>query len=149
MNKIFSVGFTKKKAKYFFDLLISNNVKKVIDVRLNNSSQLAGFTKCDDLKYFLKQIADIDYVCEPIFAPTKEILDAYKKGNINWEEYEKEYIELMCKRKVYEFIQSKGKEYWQESCMLCSEETAEKCHRRLAINAIKEVYPDFSVIHIV
>lgn len=148
MDKIFSIGFTKKKAEIFFELLMSNDVKKLIDVRLNNSSQLAGFTKGDDLNYFLKKIAGIHYVHELIFAPTKEILDSYKKGNIDWVEYEKEYIDLMKKRNVYEYIKSKGREYWVESCLLCSEETAEKCHRRLAINTIKEIYPDLDVIHI-
>ena len=149
MCKIFSIGFTKKKAKKFFELLMFNKVKKLIDVRLNNSSQLAGFTKGDDLSYFLEKIAGIDYVHELVFAPTKEILDLYKKGKIDWAEYEKRYIDLMRERNVYEYIKSKEKKYWAESCLLCSEEMAEKCHRRLAINVIKEVYTDFDVVHIV
>jgi len=149
MENIFSIGFTKKSANSFFELLIKNNVNKVVDVRLNNTSQLAGFSKGDDLKYFLKKIADIDYVYEFIFAPTKEILDSYKKGLIDWNDYEKRYVKLMEDRKVKDYIIIKGENYWKSSCLLCSEEKADNCHRRLAINEILKVFPNLVPVHII
>ena len=92
---LFTIGFTKKSAEDFFTLLKKNKVKKLIDVRLNNISQLAGFTKKDDLRYFLKQICDIDYYHISEFAPTEDILKRYKNKYIKWEQYEKEFMVLM------------------------------------------------------
>lgn len=149
MIKIYSIGFTKKSAKTFFESLINNQVKKLIDVRLNNKSQLAGFAKGNDLKYFLEKIASIEYGYEVEFAPTKEILDAYKKGDIDWKEYEEKYIQLMKERKISEYIEEKGIEFWDSSCLLCSEETPDNCHRRLAINEIIKVFPEIEVYHII
>ena len=149
MLKIYSIGFTKKNAKTFFESLINNQVKKIIDVRLNNTSQLAGFAKGNDLKYFLGKIAGMGYEYEVIFAPTKEILDAYKKGDINWEQYEEKYIQLMEERKISEYIKKKGIDFWDGSCFLCSEETPDNCHRRLAINEVIKIFPTAEVHHIV
>ena len=148
MKKIYTIGFTKKSAEKFFGLLVDNSVQKIIDVRLNNSSQLAGFTKGDDLKFFLKAIGDIGYVHADIFAPTKEILDDYKKGKIDWNTYELRYDELMQKRKVGEYIANKGTQYWENACLLCSEELPEQCHRRLAVSKILAVFPELDVKHL-
>ena len=106
MNKIklFTIGFTKKTAETFFGKLIESGVVKLIDIRLNNVSQLAGFTKKDDLIYFLKRICECNYVHEPLLAPTKEILDAYKKREINWQEYEKRFNDLLISRKAHTSI---------------------------------------------
>lgn len=149
MMKVYSIGFTKKNAQTFFEALIDNQVKKIIDIRLNNKSQLAGFTKGNDLKYFLEKIAGIGYEYEVIFAPTKEILDDYKKGDIDWEQYEEKYIQLMKERNISEYIDKKGIEFWKSSCLLCSEETPANCHRKLAINEITKVFPIADIHHIV
>ena len=96
--KIFTIGFTKKNAETFFSKLRKAGVRKVIDIRLNNVSQLAGFAKRDDLKYFLNELCGCEYVHFPQLAPTKEILDGYKKKRINWVEYENQFIKLLKKR---------------------------------------------------
>lgn len=142
MNYIYTIGFTKKTAKHFFELLIANKIKRVIDIRLNNSSQLAGFAKGNDLDFFLKKIADIEYIHIPYLAPTKEILDAYKKNIIKWSDYELRYAELMKKRNITDYILQKGKLFWAGSCLLCSEDTPEKCHRRLVAEMISKQFGD-------
>lgn len=100
MNKInlFTIGFTKKNAETFFGKLGKAGVEKIIDIRLNNVSQLAGFAKKDDLIYFLKKICDCNYMHEPLLAPTKEILDGYKKKEIGWPEYQKRFNDLLKTR---------------------------------------------------
>ena len=140
MKHIYTIGFTKKNAERFFELLSKNNVKKIIDVRLNNSSQLAGFAKGEDLKYFLKKICNIDYIHEIDFAPTKELLNSYKKNNLSWEEYECVYRNIIEKRHLENYIKEKGEAFWVDSCLLCSEDTPEKCHRRLVAEIIKRVF---------
>ena len=97
---LFTIGFTKKSAREFFELLSKANIKQIIDTRLNNKSQLAGFAKRSDLEYFLKKIGNIDYIHILDFAPTKEILDEYKKKKSSWEDYEKKFIQLMNERQI-------------------------------------------------
>ena len=126
--RIFTIGFAQKSAREFLTLLMDAGVKTVVDVRLNNVSQLAGFSKKDDLEYFLQSIDKIGYLHKPEWAPTKEILDAYKKKEIDWVEYEKKFRALLVDRKAENL--SKPKEM-DGCCLLCSEPTAEKCHRRL------------------
>ena len=98
---IFTIGFTKKSAETFFTLLKKTGVRRLIDVRLNNVSQLAGFTKKDDLRYFTKVICNVDYLHLAELAPTAEILDPYKKAkNGDWALYERQFIELMRSRHI-------------------------------------------------
>lgn len=125
---LFTIGFTKKDAKTFFDLLIKNNVKTVIDIRLNNHSQLAGFTKGSDLAYFLKAIAGIDYFYFVQAAPEESLLKKWQKGEITWIEYETTYKEMLDKRNIFDKI---NKVLLENGCLLCSEPTPENCHRRL------------------
>lgn len=127
-NRLFTIGFTKKKARDFFGLITKNNIKLLIDVRLNNVSQLAGFAKKDDLSYFLHEICDCDYEHRPDWAPTKEILDGYKKGEIDWLTYESAFIELLRKRRVERGVDV---DRLCGAVLLCSESRPEKCHRRL------------------
>jgi uncharacterized protein (DUF488 family) len=147
MNKIklFTIGFTKKNAETFFGKLKKSGVVKLIDIRLNNVSQLAGFTKKDDLIYFLKLICDCDYVHEPFLAPTKEILDAYKKKEISWIEYEKRFNVLLISRKAHALISSSE---LHMACLLCSEPTPEKCHRRLVAEFFKNSFENIEIIHL-
>ncbi|WP_411822460.1 DUF488 family protein [Leptospira sp. 'Mane'] len=143
---LFTIGFTKKKAKDFFETLVLSKVEKVFDVRLNNVSQLAGFSKKDDLKYFLKKIGNIDYEHLTIFAPTQEILDKYKKNKGEWSIYEKEYIDLLQERSNQ--IRSNSYDF-DNSCFLCSEEKPHFCHRRLAAEFLKKEYSlDINIIHL-
>ena len=142
---IFTIGFTKKNAKEFFNTLKQNHVKRLIDIRLNNVSQMAGFTKKEDLKYFLKEICDIEYSHEPDFAPTKELLDGYRKKEILWPDYEKKYLELLSARKVSEKL---NLEELNMSCLLCSEPKPDHCHRRLLAEYIKDAKKDVIIKHL-
>lgn len=133
--KIFTIGFTKKNARQFFELLKVNEIDIVLDIRLNNKSQLAGFTKGEDLQYFLSEICHCDYRHCLEFAPTKEILDSYKKSLITWAEYEEQYTTLMNKREKHlTFLDDYAK--YENVCLLCSEPTPEHCHRRLIAEMI-------------
>ena len=128
--QIYTMGFTKKSAEEFFGLLKDNEIEMLIDVRLNNQSQLAGFTKGRDLAFFLRKICKCSYSHEIQFAPTKMILDNYKKQIISWSEYEEEYNQLINRRKVSDIFKDKYRNY-ERVLLLCSEATSENCHRRL------------------
>lgn len=132
---LFTIGFTKKNAQTFFSKLRNAGVTRLIDIRLNNVSQLAGFAKRDDLIFFLKELCDCDYKHMPNFAPTKEILDAYKKKEIDWEEYVKRFSKLIVEREIEDKIEA---EELNNACLLCSEPTPEQCHRRLVAEYLKE-----------
>jgi uncharacterized protein (DUF488 family) len=144
--KIFTIGFTKKSAKTFFTSLTNAGVRSLVDVRLNNVSQLAGFTKRDDLRYFTRAICDIDYIHMPALAPTAEILDPYKKRkNGDWALYERQFLDLMRARKIEEKI-SPG--MLDGGCLLCSEEKPHHCHRRLVAEYLKKEWGDVEIEHI-
>ena len=143
--KIFTIGFTKKSAKEFFEILKTNNIEQIIDIRLNNTSQLAGFTKKDNLEYFLKELCSIDY-CHFIFlAPTKEIRDRYIKSK-DWDVYVKKYIELLDNRKVLDKLDKSF--FKRKSCFLCSEASADHCHRRLLVEYLKEHWDYVEIVHL-
>ena len=127
---IYTMGFTQKSADRFFYLIEKNRIQMLIDIRLNNKSQLAGFTKGSDLSYFLAKICQCKYSHEILFAPTKEILDDYKKGVISWGEYDQQYRQLIEKRAVDVFFENRYLDY-DRVLLLCSEPTPENCHRRL------------------
>lgn len=133
--RIHTIGFTKKTAQVFFELLKASNVKRVVDVRLNNSSQLAGFAKKEDLKYFLEKICGIQYAHEPLLAPTQEMLDEYKKNGGNWVTYEQRFTDLMQKRKIENNV---PKELIDDGCLLCSEDKPHNCHRRIVAEYFKK-----------
>jgi uncharacterized protein (DUF488 family) len=143
--KIFTIGFTKKSAETFFTRLKEAGVKRLIDVRLNNVSQLAGFTKKDDLCYFTKAICGADYIHMPALAPTKDILDAYKKHGGDWNVYEQKFIALMKSRHIED---TTPREVLEGSCLLCSEEKPHLCHRRLVAEYLQEKWGDVLIQHI-
>ena len=143
--KIFTIGFTKKSAETFFTRLKSAGVKRLVDVRLNNVSQLAGFTKKDDLRYFTKAICSIDYVHLPDLAPTQDILDAYKKDRGDWSLYERQFLDLMRSRCIEERV---SRELLDGGCLLCSEEKPHHCHRRLVAEYLEEKWGDIEIEHI-
>ena len=143
--KIFTIGFTKKKAQRFFNLLKRSGAKRVVDVRLNNVSQLAGFAKKDDLRFFLEQICGMDYLHLPALAPTKEMLDDFKKRGGDWKVYEAQFLDLMKQRRIEETI---PREAIADGCLLCSEDKPHHCHRRLVAEYLKQHWGDIEVAHL-
>jgi uncharacterized protein (DUF488 family) len=132
---LFTIGFTQKNAEQFFETLLARGVKRIIDTRLNNVSQLAGFAKQKDLKYFLSKFGGIEYVHLLDLAPTKDILDDYKKKQISWGEYESKFNSLIIKRKIEEKVLP---EILDGGCLLCSEATPHQCHRRLVAEYLQQ-----------
>lgn len=144
--KIFTIGFTKKSAEDFFTKLRASRAKRLVDVRLNNVSQLAGFAKKSDLKFFLREIASMDYVHVPLLAPTQDLLDHYKKKGGQWSDYERDFLELMKSRQIEVNV---PKDVIAEGCLLCSEERPEYCHRRLVAEYLKECWGDLEIVHLI
>jgi len=144
--EVYTIGFTKRTAAEFFGALKRAGVKRLLDVRLNNSSQLAGFTKKDDLPFFLKKICGADYVHEPLLAPTQELLDNYKKKKGSWEEYERCFLRLMEERKIEDKIDRRL--FDLVTVLLCSERTAEQCHRRLVLEYLGKKWGGIKVVHL-
>ncbi len=142
---MFTIGFTRKNAQLFFSKLRNAGVTKIIDIRLNNISQLAGFAKRDDLIFFLKELCDCKYEHKPNWAPTKDILDAYKKKEIDWNEYEMRFRKLIIERKIEEKIKF---DELNNICLLCSEHTPNQCHRRLIAEYLKDKFVNVEIIHL-
>jgi uncharacterized protein (DUF488 family) len=143
--KLFTIGFTKKTAQQFFGLLRGSGARRVVDVRLNNVSQLAGFAKKDDLAFFLKELAGIEYVHVPELAPTQEMLDAYKKEKGDWRLYEQRFLSLMRERKIEEKL---PRSIFEGACLLCSEDKPHQCHRRLVAEYLQQHWGDVDVKHL-
>lgn len=133
--RVSTIGFTKTNAKSFFDRIKMSGAKKVLDVRLRNTSQLAGFAKADDLRFFLREICGADYVHEPLLAPTDQMLKAFKRDKGDWSTYTNRFLNLMSERKIeMRFTPA----VFQDSCLLCSEATPHHCHRRLVCEYLNE-----------
>lgn len=144
---IYTIGFTQKTAEKFFGMLMQANVSTLLDVRLNTTSQLSGFAKQQDLIYFLKKICGVEYVHLLDWAPTKEILNAYKKKEISWESYEDKFLNLMAKRNIERDVKP---EIIENGCLLCSEHKPHHCHRRLVVEYLnKSTNLHLSVKHLV
>jgi uncharacterized protein (DUF488 family) len=144
--EIYTIGFTKRSAASFFGALKAAGVKRLIDVRLNNSSQLAGFTKRDDLAYFLREVCAADYCHESLLAPTQEMLDAYKKNKGSWEEYERRFLALMAARRIEEGISRDL--FAVPTVLLCSEATPEHCHRQLVAEYLRDHWGALEIVHL-
>lgn len=143
--RVYTIGFTKKSASEFFELLQESGAKRVVDVRLNNVSQLAGFAKKNDLEYFLREICKMDYVHLPDLAPTKEMLDAYRSDHRDWQTYESQFIELMDDRRI---AKKSIKRIIANACLLCSEDTPEHCHRRLVAEYLHRHWGNVEIVHL-
>jgi len=143
--RLFTIGFTGKTAEQFFESLRKAGVRRLVDIRLNNVSQLAGFTKRRDLEYFLRVIANIDYVHEQAFAPTKEILDDFKKNNGDWGEYERRFRRLLQERQPVQHLKPRD---FDHACLLCSESTPDHCHRRLVAEYLKREWSNVEIAHL-
>ncbi len=144
--EIYSIGFTKKSASQFFGALKAHGIERLLDVRLNNTSQLAGFAKQSDLPYFLREICGASYEHEPLLAPTKEILDAFKKRKGSWDVYTEAYLSLLRSRRVEAALSKEG--FLRKTVLLCSEATPEHCHRKLALEYLQQHWGDVIIHHL-
>ncbi len=143
--RLYTIGFTKKSAESFFETLRKSGAKRVIDVRLNNVSQLAGFTKKQDLAYFLSVICQMGYKHVPLLAPTQGMLDEYKKHRGSWPNYEEKFLQLMRDRRIEDEV---SRELLDDACLLCSEDKPTHCHRRLVAEYLKGHWNDVEVRHL-
>lgn len=145
--KLYTIGFAGKSAEEFFELLNANGVKLLVDARLNNKSQLAGFTKVKDLPYLLEKLVGADYRHETLLAPTKTLLDGYKKGDVSWSEYVEIYNRTLAERNIQVSVDAAA---YDSACLLCSEPVADQCHRRLAAEYLQAQFPSLviEIIHL-
>lgn len=145
-GRLFTIGFTKTSAEHFFSRLSCSGVRKLVDVRLKNTSGLAGFSKKNDLEFFLRELCSIDYEHVPTLAPSQEILEGFKNKNITWEEYEKSFKALLEERRV---VNAFNPADFEGACLLCSEPTATNCHRRLVAELLRDSWPEIkTIIHL-
>jgi uncharacterized protein (DUF488 family) len=144
--EVLTIGFTRKTAREFFGTLKDAGVRRLVDVRLNNTSQLAAFAKRDDLEYFLRELCGADYVHEPLLAPTQELLDDYRKQGGGWEEYTRRFLELMAEREIEKTVSPELLE--PRAVLLCSEAEADRCHRRLVAEYLRERWGGLEITHL-
>lgn len=143
--KLFTIGYAGKDAQDFFTILKQAGIKKVVDVRLYNTSQLAGFTKKRDVEYFLQTIVGAKYAHLPVMAPTKQLLNDYKKGSISWQQYETEFNLIITERQIEKQIMAEDMDMIG---FLCSEASADKCHRRLVAEYLAKHGQNISIVHL-
>lgn len=144
--EIYTIGFTQTTAEHFFDRLKKAGVERLLDVRLNNSSQLAGFAKAQDLPYFLRELVGAIYEHDPRLAPTQTLLDSYKKNKGKWSEYERGFLELMGQRQIEHTLSRT--QFDIPTALLCSEASAEHCHRRLICEYLAEHWSGVQSAHL-
>jgi uncharacterized protein (DUF488 family) len=142
--QLFTIGFTKTSAENFFTRLKRAGVRRLLDVRLNNVSQLAGFAKKDDLAYFADALCGAEYKPMPKLAPTREMLDAYRKKNITWAEYEDMFRKLIKDRE----IERLNPDVFDGGCLLCSEDKPHHCHRRIVAEYLQSKWTDVDIVHL-
>lgn len=148
--KLYTIGFTKKSTREFFaELLAPSGAKRVIDIRLRPSSQLAGFAKVsrsgDDFEFLLDRLCGMDYVHIPLLAPSNELFTSYRAGDITWAEYSERYLELLAEREV---MRDLDRALFADAVLLCSEDTPERCHRRLAAEYLQRHWGDIEIVHL-
>jgi len=143
--RLFTIGFTRKSAREFFGLLQESGASCLMDIRLNNVSQLSGFAKKADLEFFCSRLCSMEYHHEPLLAPTADMLNAYRKKRIGWSEYEQAFLELLHDRHVEEVIEP---ELLDNAVLLCSEESPRHCHRRLVSQYLAAHWAEVEVIHL-
>lgn len=144
--EIYTIGFTQTTAEHFFGRLKAAGVKRLLDVRLNNSSQLAGFAKAQDLPYFLRELVGAEYEHEARLAPTRELLDAYRKADGDWADYERAFLGLMAAREIERTLSPA--QFDTPTALLCSEATADRCHRRLICEHLAAHWPGVKATHL-
>ncbi len=144
--EITTIGFTKHSAESFFSRLKNSGIEQLIDVRINNVSQLAGFAKRDDLRFFLDRICGASYLHQPLLAPTNELLKSYRDKEMSWIEYEKRFLDLMQVRKIENEISRDL--FAKKTTLLCSEHTPEQCHRRLVVEYLNDHWGNITITHL-
>jgi len=138
--KIYTIGFTKKSAREFFGLLAPLHIDVLVDIRLNNKSQLAGWTKYPDIVYFLEK-HNIGYIHDVNFSPSIEILTKFKKEKGSWDAYTTQFEELMQKREIMNYIKNQYKSFEEKSiCFLLGEESFVNCHRSLIAEKFRKIF---------
>jgi uncharacterized protein (DUF488 family) len=144
--EIATIGFTRRTAQDFFDTLRRAGIQRLVDVRRRNTSQLAGFAKRDDLAFFVEELVGADYQEAPLLAPTDELLDAYRGGRLTWPQYEAAYRRLLDQREVHRLLDRALFE--TPAVLLCSEHSAARCHRRLAVEHLAAHWGDVTPVHL-
>jgi uncharacterized protein (DUF488 family) len=143
---LYTIGFTKRRASDFFGAIRRAGIRRLVDVRLHNASQLAGFTKREDLPFFLREICGAEYRHEPLLAPTQELLDRYRKQKAGWDDYERRFLALMAERRI-EAVLDRAL-FAVPTVLLCSETTAAHCHRRLVCEYLAQQWGDVRAVHL-
>ncbi len=144
--RLYTIGFTQKSLRQFIGLLRGAQVDGIVDVRLNNTSQLAGYAKRDDLAFVL-ELCGIGYIEEKQLAPTQPLLDAYHHG-LDWAAYEKQFQSLLAERPLADVMTAVYQRF-ERPCLLCAEPEPSHCHRRLVAEAFAHLRPDLQVQHLV
>jgi uncharacterized protein (DUF488 family) len=144
--KVYSIGFTKKTAAEFFTALRQAEIRRLLDVRLHNASQLAGFTKRENLPFFLKELCGADYLHESLLTPAPDLLEGYRKKRISWQEYEPRFRSTLADRAVEKKIDKTL--FHIPTVLLCSEVTATRCHRRLILEYLQEKWGGIDIVHL-
>lgn len=144
--EIATIGFTKHTAESFFGRLRAAGIEQMVDVRIHNVSQLAGFAKRDDLRFFLRELCSATYLHEPMLAPTDELLKQYREKEIRWDEYEKRFLDLMSQRAIEDRLPKDM--FIPRTALLCSEHTPEHCHRRLVAEYLNDHWGHLAVVHL-
>jgi uncharacterized protein (DUF488 family) len=143
---IYTIGVTKKTAQQFFEMLQRAGIRRVLDIRLNNTSQLAGFAKQEDLAYFLRVIGGIEYQHEVMLAPTQDILTAYRKDKVEWEQFRQRFLKLMRERQIERRLDKSL--FATPTVLLCSEASAEHCHRSFVANYLRQHWGDVTITNL-
>ncbi len=144
--EVYTIGFTQRSAAAFFGALREAGIRRLLDVRLNNTSQLAGFAKRDDLEYFLRELCGAEYVQEPLLAPTRDMLDGYRKARGSWDAYAEQFRALLAERGVERILDRSL--LAGPTVLLCSEPTADRCHRRLVLDYLAARWGDLTPVHL-
>ena len=143
---IYTIGFTKKGAEKFFELLRDASITRLVDTRINNRSQLSGFAKRDDLIFFLDELLDAEYIHDTDLAPTKELLDKWRNDEISWNKYEERFTELMTEREIE--VKLDKSIFDDPTVLLCSEHKPDHCHRRLVVEYLDDKWGDVNAVHL-
>ena len=144
--EVYTIGFTKKNAREFFDRLKQAGIRRLVDVRLHNASQLTGFTKKEDLRFLLEAVCGAEYIHERLLAPTQVLLDDYKKRKGSWEEYEAGFLRLMEERRIEHALDRSLLD--RPTVLLCSEPAPDCCHRRLVAEYLRERWGNLEIVHL-
>jgi uncharacterized protein YeaO (DUF488 family) len=145
-SSVYTIGFTGKSAEQFFTLLRESKASRLIDIRINRTSQLAGFAKEQDLRFLIPQLTKMEYLVREDLAPTKELLASYRKKEIAWDKFAENYQQLLRDRVLEKGL---SREDFANSILLCSEKEPEKCHRTLLANALIEQFPGLKIVNLI